>query len=133
MAVCFLGIGSNLGNRQRNIRLALGEIRALKNTKILKMSKIRETQPQGGPVGQGQFLNAALKIETQLSPVALLKNLKAIEKGLGRARTVRWGPRTIDLDILLYAGNTVKRKELKIPHPRMWQREFVLRPLLEIL
>jgi len=122
-----------LGNRKINIKLALQKINALKDTRVVKISNIIQTNPVGGPRGQGKFLNAALKIETKFSPINLLKKLKTIEKELGRTKTVRFGPRVIDLDILLYADKIINRKDLKIPHPRMWQRDFVLEPLSQIL
>lgn len=133
MTVCFIGAGSNLGNRQKNIRLAVNKISALKNTKVIKVSKIIETAPLGGPAAQRKFLNTVLKIKTQLPPLILLRNLKNIEKELGRKKTVRWGPRIIDLDILFYGDKIIDTKALKIPHPRMLERAFVLRPLLELI
>lgn len=132
MAICYLGIGSNLGDRRKNIKSAIKEINALKDTRVVKASKIIETDPVGGPKGQPKFLNAALKIATRLPPPALLKNLKKIEKGIGRKKTVRYGPRAIDLDILFYADKIINRKDLKVPHPKIFEREFVLKPLLEI-
>jgi 2-amino-4-hydroxy-6-hydroxymethyldihydropteridine diphosphokinase len=122
-----------LGDRQKNIRLAVKKINALKGARVIKLSKIIETEPVGGPRGQNKFLNAALKISTNLSPLLLLKNLKRIEKKLGRVKTVRYGPRIIDLDILFYGNRIVNRKDLKIPHPRLFEREFVIKPLLEII
>lgn len=133
MVICYLGIGSNLGNRPKNIKLAVEKIGALKGTKVIKQSKIIETEPAGGPRRQGKFLNTALKIKTVLSAAVLLKELKDIEKELGRKRTVRYGPRTIDLDILFYGDKIIKRKDLVVPHPRMFERDFVLRPLSEII
>jgi len=133
MAVCYLGLGSNLGDRRKNIRLAIKKINNLKTTKVIKSSRIIETRPMGGPSGQGNFLNAALKIRTGLSPSLLLKELKSIEKALARKKTVRFGPRTIDLDILFYGDKIVDTKVLKIPHPRMFERDFVLRPLSEVV
>ena len=133
MQICFLGIGSNLGDRRKNIRLALEKISSLKNTKIVKLSKIIETDPVGGPSRQGKFLNAVLKIKTDLTPLKLLKQLQKIENEVGRRRTVRWGPRTIDLDILLFGDKVIERKELKVPHPRLMERDFVLKPLLSLL
>lgn len=133
MAVCYLGIGSNLGNRKKNISRALDKLKVLKGTKIVKLSGIIETLPVGGPNSQGKFLNACLKIETELSPIKLLKKLKDIERSLGRAKTVRFGPRPIDLDILLYANTIINRANLKVPHPRMLERSFVLQPLAEVL
>jgi 2-amino-4-hydroxy-6-hydroxymethyldihydropteridine diphosphokinase len=84
-------------------------------------------------VSQGKFLNAAIKIKTKLSPLALLDALKKIEKKLKRKKTVRFGPRTIDLDILIFADKIIKTKKLTIPHPRMTEREFVLKPLYQII
>lgn len=133
MLVCFIGIGSNLGKRRENIRLALKKIKALEGTLVIKLSKIRETDPVGGPKGQGKFLNAVLKIKTTIPEGQLLRKLKKIEKELGRKKTLRWGPRVIDLDILLYGDKIIKRKNLKIPHPRIFEREFVLKPLLEVI
>lgn len=133
MVTCYLGIGSNLGDRAKFIRLAITKIKTLKDTKVIQVSKIIESEPVGGPPGQGKFLNAALKIKTNLSALTLLKNLKKIEKDLGRTKTVRYGPRTIDLDILFYADNIINREELKIPHLKIFERKFVIKPLLEIL
>lgn len=133
MAVCYLGVGSNLGNRKKNITSAVKKINALKDTKVIKVSRIIKTRAVGGPKGQPEFLNAALKIKTGLPPAALLKKLKEIERGLGRTEAARWGPRTIDLDILLYGTRSIDKKGLKIPHPRMFGRKFVIEPLLEII
>jgi len=133
MVVCYLGIGSNVGDRRKNIRLALRKINQLKRTKVIKVSEIMETEPVGGPTGQGKFLNAAVKIKTNFPPLILLKELKKIEKEIGREKTVRYGPRTIDLDILFYGDKIINRENLKIPHPRMFEREFVIRPLSEII
>jgi 2-amino-4-hydroxy-6-hydroxymethyldihydropteridine diphosphokinase len=87
----------------------------------------------GGPPNQGKFLNAALKIQTKIPPLKLLGALKKIEKDLGRTKTISYGPRTIDLDILFYADKIINRQELTIPHPRIFEREFVIRPLFEII
>jgi len=132
MVVCYLGIGSNLGNRRNNIKKALDYLAKTKGIKIEKASRIYETEPVGGPA-QGKFLNAAIKIKTSLAPQLLLKSIKKIEKDLGRRKTVRFGPREIDLDILLYGNKVIKRRNLAIPHPRMFEREFVLKPLREII
>ncbi|PIP20744.1 MAG: 2-amino-4-hydroxy-6-hydroxymethyldihydropteridine diphosphokinase [Candidatus Omnitrophica bacterium CG23_combo_of_CG06-09_8_20_14_all_40_11] len=132
MIVCYLGVGSNLGNRRENIKKALDYLAKTKGIKIEKASRIYETEPMGDPA-QGKFLNAAIKIRTSLRPQLLLAALKKIEKDLGRKKTVRWGPRKIDLDILLYANKVIKRENLVIPHPRMFAREFVLKPLREII
>ncbi len=132
MVVCYLGIGSNLGNRKKNIKKALDYLSKAMGIKIEKVSRIYETKPVGG-VRQSKFLNAAIKIKTLLTPHVLLGTLKKIEKNLGRKKAVRYGPREIDLDILLYGNKAVRRKNLIIPHPRMFKREFVLKPLMEII
>jgi pantoate--beta-alanine ligase len=130
MTKCYIGVGSNLGNRKENIRRAL-ELLKQSKIKVKKVSTIIETDPVGGPP-QGKFLNAVLEISTNLKPRDLLETLKNIEEKLGRKRSVRFGPRTMDLDILLYDGKSIKQKDLVVPHPRMHQRDFVLRPLKEI-
>lgn len=133
MVTCYLGIGSNLGSRRCNIKLAIKKIKALGKTRFITLSRIIETKPLGGPPNQGKFLNAAAKIKTGLSAIALLKRLKKIEKELGRKKNVRYGPRPIDLDILLYGDMVINKPNLKIPHPMMFERDFVIKPLLEII
>jgi 2-amino-4-hydroxy-6-hydroxymethyldihydropteridine diphosphokinase len=133
MVICYLGVGSNLGNRRKNIKLAVKLIKALKDTKIIKASKLLESSPCGGPAGQANYLNAALSISTNFSPLSLLKKLKKIENELGRIPTVRFGARVMDLDILLYGDKLIRNKVLTIPHPRMFERDFVIKPLLEVL
>ena len=134
MVTCYLGIGSNVGDRIKNIKLAVSKIRRLEHTTVVKLSRIIETIPQGGPRGQQKFLNAVLKIRTNLAPLKLLKKLKSIESELGRTTpAVRNGPRTLDLDILFYADKFVMTKQLVIPHPRMFKRQFVLTPLMDII
>ena len=133
MAICYLGIGSNLGNRRKNIKLAIKKIGALKGNQIIKESRLCETLPVGGPSGQPDYLNAALKIKTNLPPLTLLKKLKKIETEMGRVPSVRFGTRIIDLDILLYGYKVINSRKLTIPHPRMFKRDFVLKPLKEVL
>lgn len=133
MEICYLGAGSNVGNRRRNIKQAVSRISLLENTELLKESSFIQTAAVGGPAGQPKFLNAALKIKTGLAPLKLLKKLKSIEKGLGRTKGRRNGPRTIDLDILLYGDRVIRAKKLTIPHPRMFVRDFVIKPLSEII
>ena len=128
-----MGVGSNLGNRYKNIKLALEKINRLKDTQVIKVSRIIESEPVGGPLEQGKFLNAVLKMRTALSAFSLLEKLKNIEKELGRIKSVRFGPRAIDLDILLYGDKVIQDKKLEIPHPRMFERDFVIGPLLELL
>jgi len=128
---CYIGLGSNLGDRALNIQLAIEKIKQIQNTKITKISSIIETLPVGGPA-QGKFLNAAIEIQTNISCRELLKNLQTIESELGRLRTVKNGPRTIDLDILFCEDLQIREKDLIVPHPRIKEREFVLTPLREI-
>lgn len=128
---CYIGLGSNLGDRALNIQLAIEKIRQIQDSKITKISSIIETLPVGGPP-QEKFLNAAIEIQTNMSPRKLLKNLQMIESELGRLRTVKNGPRTIDLDILFCRDMQIREKDLIVPHPRIKEREFVLTPLREI-
>ena len=130
MALVYIGIGSNLGDRSQNILDAL-RLLGKHPLKILKASSLIETEPVGGPP-QNKYLNGAASLETQLSPEELLECLLSVERSLGRIRKEKNGPRTIDLDILLYNNMTVDLPHLKIPHPRMLDRDFVMIPLKEI-
>ncbi len=130
MSVAYIGIGSNLGDREFNCKQAISLLRQ-KGTTVSKESSLYETKPWGVR-DQPLFLNIAIEIETDLKPFELLRTLKDIEKEMGREETFLWGPRIIDLDILLYDNNIVDEKGLRIPHPHMQDREFVLRPLCEI-
>ncbi len=129
MSIVYIGMGSNLGQREENIQKAISLLE--KQNKILKTSTIIETEPVGGPP-QGKFLNAVVKMETSLPPLDLLKVLQNIEQHLGRVRTIPNAARTMDLDILLYDQINMQTDQLTIPHPRMFEREFVLKPLREI-
>ena len=131
MSIAFIAFGSNLGNRQKNIDDAL-ELLTREGVFVLKRSSIMETDPVGGPSGQGKFFNGVIKVETDLSPHELLQTLISIEKQLGRVRSVRNAPRIIDLDILLYDDIILDEFDLTIPHPRMRERAFVMKPLLDI-
>ncbi len=130
MSIVCLGLGSNLGDRAKNIQDSLGLLNK-SGVKVLKVSTIIETDPVGGPP-QGFFLNAAVKAETDLSPRELLKVIHQIEALLGRVRGIKDGPRTIDIDILTYDDIRFNEPDLVIPHPRMNERDFVMRPLKEI-
>lgn len=132
MAVCYIGIGSNLGDRRFYIQSALKRIRQLPSTKVTKVSVLRESAPEGGPAGQGHYLNGVAEIETELFPYRLLAELQKIERDLGRVRVSLNGPRTLDLDILAYGELVMREVSLSIPHPRMFVRAFVLEPLGEI-
>ena len=130
MSIAYIGIGSNLGDRERNCEEALNRL-LKRGIKVIKRSSLHETEPWGVKE-QPKFLNMAVKVETGLSPEELLKNLKEIEIDLGRGESKRWGPRIIDLDILFYDDRIIKRDDLEIPHPGTRDREFVLKPLSEI-
>ena len=132
MTTVYLGLGSNLGDRRRNLEAALDALRAHPQIAVSAVSAFLETDPVGGPPGQGKFLNAAAEIETDLAPEALLEELKRVERALGRTPGPRWGPREVDLDILLYGEEILETEALVIPHPRMRERRFVLAPLAEI-
>jgi 2-amino-4-hydroxy-6-hydroxymethyldihydropteridine diphosphokinase len=129
--LCYIGIGSNLGDREKYIENAIEKLKNIEGVEVKRVSNIHETEPVGGP-RQGKYLNAAIEIETGLKPRELLAKLQDIEKQLGRKRTVKNAPRTIDLDILLYGDNKIDEPDLKIPHPGMREREFVMKPLKEI-
>jgi len=131
MVLCYIGLGSNLGDRQHNLSTAVRKMKSLMHTKVRRVSSVIETPPQGGPV-QGLYLNAVAEIETGLDPYSLLVELQNIEAALGRVRTALNGPRTIDLDILTYGDVCMAEEALCIPHPRILEREFVLLPLREI-
>ncbi|MBI4825127.1 MAG: 2-amino-4-hydroxy-6-hydroxymethyldihydropteridine diphosphokinase [Nitrospirae bacterium] len=130
MPTAYIGIGSNLGDREENCMKAVSLLRD-NGIKVTKPSSMIETEPWGLE-GQPKFINMAVEAETALSPDALLKLLKNIESEIGREESVRWGPRVIDLDILLYGDLVLKTPELEIPHPHIAGREFVLKPLSEI-
>ena len=130
MHTAYIGIGSNLGDREENLKKAL-QLMERKGIKIKAISSFYETSPWGR-TDQPGFLNAAVKAETGLSPENLLNVLLEVEKEMGRVRGEKWGPRIIDLDILLFNGEVFDSPGLKIPHPYMHEREFVLVPLSEI-
>lgn len=127
----YLGIGSNMGDRMGYIDSATEQLDKTPGIKVVRRSGIIETDPYG-PVEQDKFLNGVLEIETCLNPEALLDKLHMIEDNLGRKRTVHWGPRTVDLDILLFDDLVMNSDDLIIPHPDMKNRDFVLKPLAEI-
>ena len=132
MSELFIGIGSNKGNREEYIKRALNHLDNDTDIKILKKSTIIETEPEGKPE-QDKYLNLVIEIETFLDPYTLFKRLKNIERFLGRKEVhEKWGTREIDLDILLFDDLIIKGKNLKIPHPEMHKRDFVIQPLCEI-
>ncbi|MBZ4644925.1 MAG: 2-amino-4-hydroxy-6-hydroxymethyldihydropteridine diphosphokinase [Petroclostridium sp.] len=127
----YLGIGSNIGDRQSNLDAAVGMLRHTRGIEIRNVSSFYNTAPVGY-TAQPDFLNGVVEIETILTPHELLKICQTIEDKLKRVRTIRWGPRTIDIDILLYDELIIQDENLIIPHPHMHQREFVLQPLNDI-
>lgn len=126
-----LGLGSNMGNRMNNLRKAVTAISRLPETKVIKASNIYETKPVGY-LEQDDFLNLNILIETNLSPYTLLGSCLGIESCLGRVRNVKDGPRKIDIDLLIYESVRLETFELTLPHPRILERPFVLKPLLDL-
>jgi 2-amino-4-hydroxy-6-hydroxymethyldihydropteridine diphosphokinase len=131
-ATAYIALGSNLGDRRRFLDQALQLLREQPRVTVGRVSSYHETEPVGGPPGQGPYLNAAAELQTDLPPRDLLRLLLDIEARLGRVRQERFGPRNIDLDLLLYGNVMRDDAELTLPHPRMHERLFVLRPLAEI-
>lgn len=131
LATVYLGLGSNVGDREEYIEQAIFLLDKNPNVQLLKHSSNYETEPEGGG-SQPPFINAAVSLKTKLSPHKLLELCQEIEATLGREREVEWGPRTIDIDILLYGNEIVSDDKLQIPHPLMHERLFVLKPLREI-
>lgn len=127
----YIALGANLGDKEANLRLGVEALRATKGCQVLAVSDFLVTEPYGG-VEQDYFLNGAMKIRTLLTPHELLERLHEIEQEAKRERVVRWGPRTLDLDILLYDDLILDEEELHIPHIEMYKRDFVLKPLCQI-
>jgi 2-amino-4-hydroxy-6-hydroxymethyldihydropteridine diphosphokinase len=126
VARAFLGLGSNLGDRRRQLRDAVAAI-----PDVVAVSRVYETAPVGGP-DQGAYLNIVVRLETENSPRELLEICREREAEARRVRTVRWGPRTLDVDVLWVDGQTVDEPDLIVPHPRMFERAFVLMPLRDV-
>ncbi len=127
----YIALGSNLENPGEQLQRAVDEIDSEQNIRLLRCSKLYRTDPVGPP-DQPDYCNAVVEIETKLAPEPLLDTLQAIENKHGRVRTVRWGPRTLDLDILLYGNQIIKTERLTVPHCQMHLRGFVLYPLNDI-
>ncbi len=128
----YIALGANLGNRRANLDAALDALRATRRVTVTAVSSYLENPAVGGPTGAPPFLNAAATVHTSLSPRDLLARLLEIELSLGRNRREKWGPRLIDLDLILYGDQVLDEPHLKIPHPLMHRRHFVLVPLAEI-
>jgi len=132
--IAHIGLGSNVGERAETLMQALKAIDSAEGVTMRMVSQMMETEPVGGPPGQAKYLNGAAELATVLEPLELLELLQEVEASLGRDRRTerRWGPRTCDLDILLMGEVVVLSERLTIPHPRMHERLFVLRPLAQI-
>ena len=128
----YLGLGSNLGDRLATLQRAVDLLAADPGITVRRTSRVWETDPVGGPE-QPDFLNIVAEVDTDLEPLDLLAAVNRVESALGRVRDVRWGPRTVDIDILLIGDTTIADDRLTVPHPRMHERAFVLMPLLELI
>jgi 2-amino-4-hydroxy-6-hydroxymethyldihydropteridine diphosphokinase len=126
----FIGLGSNLGDRETTLRLGVAQLEATGD--VTAVSPLYETEPIGGPEDQGAFLNLVVELHTTDSPRQLLRRCQDLEQEAHRVRTVRWGPRTLDADVLLVGDLEVDEADLIVPHPRMWERRFVLQPLADL-
>jgi 2-amino-4-hydroxy-6-hydroxymethyldihydropteridine diphosphokinase len=129
---CLIAIGSNLGDRLESLRAGVDELAATDGVVIDAVSKLYETAPIGGPENQGPYLNAALTATTTLDAADLLANLHRIEATRERERTIHWGPRTLDLDLLIYGDLVSELPSLLVPHPRQHERRFVLVPVCDV-
>lgn len=132
MITAYVAIGSNLGDRDAHLATAWRELESLPRTVLRRRSRVYETAPVG-PGLQDRYLNAVAELDTALGARALLEALLAIEARAGRVRRERWGPRTLDLDLLLYGDERIEAPDLTVPHPRMLERPFVLVPLAELI
>jgi 2-amino-4-hydroxy-6-hydroxymethyldihydropteridine diphosphokinase len=126
----FIGLGSNLGDRRALLRGAVEALR--ENGDVVGVSPLYETAPVGGPDGQGPYLNLVVELSTFDTPRDLLDRCRSLEAVAGRVRTVRWGPRTLDADVLWVQGWQVDEEDLTVPHPRLWDRRFVVQPLADL-
>lgn len=123
----FLGLGSNLGDRRQHLREAVSSL-----TGVIAVSPVYETEPVGGPAGQQTYLNVVVELDTDLPPRALLGVCHRLESAADRVRDQRWGPRTLDVDVLWHEAGPVDEPDLVVPHPRMWERRFVMAPLADL-
>ena len=131
MTVAYVGLGANIGPREVTLLRAVDLLAEADDVEVLAVSGLRETEPVG-VVDQPPFLNGVVEVETALPPRALLDLLLGIERTLGRVREERWGPRTVDLDLLVYGGEIVDEPGLRVPHPLLHERRFALEPLAEL-
>ena len=131
MTLAYVGLGANLGPREITLLRAVDLLAETDGVEVLAVSQLRETEPVG-VVDQPLFLNGAVVLNTSLSPRELLDRLLEIERELGRVRDVRWGPRVVDLDLLVYGDRQIDERGLRVPHPRLHERRFALEPLAEL-
>jgi 2-amino-4-hydroxy-6-hydroxymethyldihydropteridine diphosphokinase len=131
MTIAYVGLGANLGSRAETLRRAVELLGEADGVGVLAVSQLRETEPVG-VVDQPPFLNGAVAVETTRTPRELLDLLLGIERALGRVREERWGPRTVDLDLLVYGDEVVDEPGLRVPHPRLHERRFALEPLADL-
>ena len=131
VVTAFIGIGSNLDNPLLQVQTALRELAELPNTELIQSSSLYRTPPMGPP-GQPDYINAVVELATALGPIDLLDQLQALEATHGRVRDIHWGPRTLDLDLLLYGNQAIYTARLSVPHPGIAERPFVVLPLAEI-
>lgn len=131
MTPAYIGLGANLGDARATLKSAVAALRTLADSGVIAISRLYRSTPVG-PAGQPDYFNAALLLETTLTPHALLASLQAIENEHGRVREVRWGARTLDLDLVLYGHDEITTTDLVVPHPELTARNFVVRPLLDI-
>jgi 2-amino-4-hydroxy-6-hydroxymethyldihydropteridine diphosphokinase len=131
MTRAYVGLGANLGPREDTLREAVGALERAPGVEVLAVSELRETEPVG-PSEQPKFLNGAVALETSLSARELLDLLLDVERSLGRIREERWGPRVVDLDLLVYGSEEIDEVGLEVPHPRLHERRFALEPLSEL-
>jgi 2-amino-4-hydroxy-6-hydroxymethyldihydropteridine diphosphokinase len=127
----YVALGSNVGDREAHLAYARARLAALPRTRLVRQSRVEETAPLG-PVPQGPYLNQMVLLDTELEPGALLVHLRGIESERGRVRQERWGPRTLDLDIVRYGDRAVRDPELTIPHPELPNRDFWVREIAEL-
>ena len=133
MEKVLIGLGANLGDREHTLRVAWEALHQPPMIETLRLSSFYETTPVGGPSNQPMYMNAVGLLQTSLEPEVLLDVLQKIETKFGRVRTEQWGPRTIDLDLLLFGDRTIQTDRLIVPHPEMPHRPFVLEPAMEII
>ena len=128
----YVGLGANLGDRMETLRAAVEQLAREPGFLLRGTSPVYETEPVGGPPDQGPHLNLVVELDTELGPRQLLELAHGLEDAAGRVRAERWGPRTLDVDVLLVGDLTADEPDLVVPHPRMWERRFVLAPLADL-